>query len=167
MANRAYLYVKKGKELAAISEYNYEIPIAYKILVSCKTRRVKSTIFRTPLKIALQGDFEQGVERLYAFLEELRRTGLLSEKELGEKIKETKTFLGKQRGSKFFLLEGAEVYEYDGPALIGNLKMRRQISRIEKEIESFYQELEQTKSDERIQMIGIQEWADCLYYEAE
>ena len=167
MANRAYLYAKKGKELTAISEYNYDIPIAYKILVSCNTKRVRSGIFRTPFKIALQGDFEPGVERLYAFLEELKQRGLFPETELDEKIKETKTFLEKHRGSKFFLLEGAEVYEYDGPALIGNLKMRRQISRIEKQIEIFYQELEQTKLDERINMIGIQEWADCLYYETE
>lgn len=88
-------------------------------------------------------------------------------KELDEKIGETKLFLEKHRGCQFFLLEGAEIYEYDCPALTGNLKMRRQISRIEKEIESFYQELKQTKPDERINMIGIQEWADCLYYEAE
>lgn len=60
MANRAYLYAKKGNEVAAISEYNYDIPIAYKILVSCNTKRVRSTIFKTPFKIALRGDLILG-----------------------------------------------------------------------------------------------------------
>lgn len=167
MANRAYLYAKKDNELAAVSEYNYDIPIAYKILVSSSTRRVRSKIFRTPFKIALQGDFEKGVERLYTFLEELRQKKLIPETELDERIKETKTFLEKHRGCRFFWLEGAEIYEYGGPALLGNLKMRRRISRIEREIENFYQELTAAKPEERMGMIGIQEWADCLYYETE
>ncbi len=167
MANRAYLYAKKGNEVVAISEYNYDIPIAYKILVSCNTKRVRSTIFKTPFKIALQGDFEEGVERLYAFLEELKQKGFISETELNERIEETRTFLEKHRGSTYFWLEGAEIYEYDGPALLGNLKMHRKILRIEKEMESFYQELKAAKPDERMEMIGIREWADCLYYETE
>lgn len=164
MANRAYLYAKKGKEFVAISEYNYDIPIAYKILVSCKTRRVRSGIFRSPFKIALRGEFDRGVERLYAFLEGLKQRGLLPEKELDERIEETKAFLGKHSGCSFFWLEGAEIYEYDCHALIGNLKMRRQISRIENEIEKFYQELAGMKQEERMSMLGIREWADCLYY---
>lgn len=167
MANRAYLYAKKDKEFVAISEYNYEIPIAYKILVSCKTKRVRSSIFRSPFKIALRGNFEEGVERLYAFLEELKQKGLIPEAELDEKIEETKTFLEKHRGCRFFWLEGAEIYEYDGPALFGNLKMHRQISRIGTEIANFYRELDGVKPDERMGMIGIQEWADCLYYETD
>lgn len=78
MANRAYLYAKKDEAFVAISEYNYDIPIAYKILVSCKTKRVRSSIFGSPFKIALRGNFEEGVERLYAFLEELKQKGLIS-----------------------------------------------------------------------------------------
>lgn len=167
MANRAYLYAKKDNKLAAISEYNYDIPIAYKILVSSSTKRVRSKIFRTPFKIALRGDFEKGVERLYAFLEELRRKNLIPETVLDERIKETKAFLEKQRDCQFFWLEGAEIYEYDGPAIFGNLKMRRRISRIEEEIENFYQELTAAKPEERMDLLGIQEWADCLYYETE
>ena len=167
MANRAYLYAKKDEAFVAISEYNYDIPIAYKILVSCKTKRVRSGIFGSPFKIALRGNFEEGVERLYAFLEELKQKGLIPEAELDEKIEETRSFLEKQRGCRFFWLEGAEIYEYGGPALFGNLKMCRQISRIETEIANFYRELDGVKPDERMGMIGIQEWADCLYYETD
>ncbi len=165
MANRAYLYAKKGNEMVAISEYNYDIPIAYKILVSCNTKRVRSTIFKTPFKIALRGDFDSGVDRLYAFLEEVKQKGLIPEVELEQRIAETKAFLEKHHGCRYFWLEGAEVYEYNGPALFGNLKMRRKISRIKDEIENFYQELATAKPAERMSLIGIQEWADCLYYE--
>ena len=167
MANRAYLYAKKDEAFVAISEYNYDIPIAYKILVSCKTKRVRSGIFGSPFKIALRGNFEEGVERLYAFLEELKQKGLIPDAELDEKIEETRSFLEKHRGCQFFWLEGAEIYEYNGPALFGNLKMCRQISRIETEIANFYRELDGVKPDERMGMIGIQEWADCLYYETD
>ena len=89
------------------------------------------------------------------------------EAELDEKIEETRSFLEKQRGCRFFWLEGAEIYEYGGPALFGNLKMCRQISRIETEIANFYRELDGVQPDERMGMIGIQEWADCLYYETD
>ncbi len=51
MANRAYLYAKKDKAFVAISEYNYDIPIAYKILVSCKTKRVRQVYSGAPLKL--------------------------------------------------------------------------------------------------------------------
>jgi hypothetical protein len=90
-----------------------------------------------------------------------------SEAELDEKIEETRSFLEKQRGCRFFWLEGAEIYEYGGPALFGNLKMHRRISRIGTEIANFYRELDGVKPDERMGMIGIQEWADCLYYETD
>ena len=53
MANRAYLYGIKGKKASGISEYNYEIPISYKILLSQNTKRVKSKIFRSPFKILI------------------------------------------------------------------------------------------------------------------
>lgn len=45
MANRAYLYAKKGSEVTGISEYNYDIPISHKILVSGNIKLVKSKIF--------------------------------------------------------------------------------------------------------------------------
>lgn len=47
------------------------------------------------------------------------------------------------------------------------MKMHRRISRIGTEIANFYRELDGVKPDERMGMIGIQEWADCLYYETD
>ncbi len=42
------------------------------------------------------------MERLYAFLEELKQKGLIPEAELDEKIEETRSFLEKHRGCQFF-----------------------------------------------------------------
>ena len=52
MANRSYLYAIKGDKTVGISEYNYDIPIAYKVLLSQNTKRVKSKINKNPFKIA-------------------------------------------------------------------------------------------------------------------
>lgn len=95
MANRAYLYGIKGKKVSGISEYNYDIPISYKILLSQNTKRVKSKIFRSPFKIALQRNFEKGVEKLNEFLEELMKKGYFEENELEKKSKIPKRSLGK------------------------------------------------------------------------
>lgn len=192
MANRAYLYAKKGTEMIAISEYSYEIPIAYKILVSQNTKRAKSKVFKSPFKIALRGDFEKGVERLYAFLDELKKKGYFEENELEEKIKETKSFLEKHNGCDYFHLEGAEIYAYDSKFyFLSNEKMRKKILHIDNEIRDFYQEMDEMKKrydktykkiseeeqnsdgskklqkikDEMMNSIGIQEWSDYLYYE--
>lgn len=192
MANRAYLYAQKGNEMIAISEYSYEIPIAYKILISQNTKRVRSKIFKSPFKIALRGDFQKGVEKLYAFLEELKKKDYFKENELEEKIKETKIFLEKHNGCDYFYLEGAEIYSYDSkPCFLSNLEMKGKISHIDKEIKDFYQQMDEMKKrydktykkisnneknandaqklqkikDEMMNYIGIQEWSDYLYYE--
>lgn len=192
MANRAYLYAKKGTEMIAISEYSYEIPIAYKILVSQNTKRAKSKVFKSPFKIALRGDFEKGAERLYAFLDELKKKGYFEENELKEKIKETKSFLEKHNDCDYFHLEGAEIYAYDSRSyFLSNEKMRKKILHIDNEIRNFYQEMDEIKKrydkkykkmsegeqnsegskklqkikDEMMNSIGIQEWSDYLYYE--
>lgn len=75
MANRAYLYAIKGKNTIGISEYNYDIPITYKILLGQKTKRVKSKIFRSLFKTALRSDFKKGLDQLYVFLDDLQKKG--------------------------------------------------------------------------------------------
>ena len=170
MANRAYLYAQKGAEMISISEYNYDIPITYKILVAQHTKRVRSKIFKSPFKTAIKGDFEKGVERLYAFLDELRTKDYFEEKVLEEKIEETKAFLEKKHGCSHFYLEGAEIYELDSNPILGSLRMKNSISNINKEIKSFYGLMDEMKKEQEdknnmMAYIGIQEWSDYLYYE--
>ncbi len=176
--------------MVGISEYKYGVPITYKILLSQNTRKVKSKIFKSPFKLALQGDFEKGVECLYCFLEELKKRGYFDEEEIDESIRETKRFLESHTGYECFHLEGAEVYE--SIPFIGNGKELRKIQNIEKEKALFYQIMDEEKSeydskyedmseeerntekgkeklqrikDRMMRYIGIHEWTDCLYYE--
>ena len=192
MANRAYLYGIKGKKVSGISEYNYDIPISYKILLSQNTKRVKSKIFRSPFKIALQGDFEKGVEKLNEFLEELMKKGYFDENELEKEIENTKAFFGKNTNFQYFYLDCSEIYEMESKSRpLSNKRMSKQILNINHEIERFYQEMDAMKKEyddmngkmtqlqketggnkkleelknRMMGMIGIQEWTNYLYYE--
>ncbi len=169
MSNRAMLYARKGKTMTGISEYNYEIPLAYKILVSQKTRRVHSKVFFSPFRTAIRGDYDLGVEKLYAFLDELKKRNYFDEKKFDKITEETREFLEKNRGHNYFYLEGAEVYE--SPSFLENIKMKKQISKIDQEIEGFFRKMDKLKQekaedklDKMLCSIGIQEWSDYLYY---
>ncbi len=184
MANRAYLYAQKGEELLGIAEYNYDIPIAFRLLLSAKTKRVRSRILKSPFKIALQGDFEKGVERLYAFLDELKNKKYFEEDELEKEINATKAFLEKKEGCKYFQLEATEIYEMDSIFWQwNNWKMKKRISKINKEIADFYEQLDELKreydklcnkgedseqlnkiKEDMIRRIGIREWSENLFY---
>ena len=78
MANRACLYAQSNGKMIGISEYKYGAPIAYMILLSKNTKMVKSKVFKSPFKLAIQGDYQEGVSRLYAFLDELKKQRLKS-----------------------------------------------------------------------------------------
>lgn len=167
MANRAYLYAIKGNKIIGISEYNYEIPIAYKVLLSQNTKKVKSKIYKTPFKIALQGDFTKGVERLNAFMEELKRKDYFKENELEKEIEATKVFFQENSDYDYFYLDCTEIYEMESGSLyLNNRKTWKQILNINNEIEKFYNEIEASK-EKTIEEIGIQEWSNVLFYGAE
>lgn len=170
MSNRAMLYARKGKKMTGISEYNYEIPLAYEILVSQKTRRVHSKVFLSPFYIAIRGDYDMGVEKLYAFLDELKKRSYFDGKKFDKITEETRSFLEKNRGHDYFYLESAEVYE--SPSFLETIKMKKRISNIDQEIEGFFWKMDKLKQktaenemDKMLCSIGIQEWADYLYYD--
>lgn len=189
MANRAYLYAQNNGKMMGISEYKYGTPIAYMILLNKNTKMVKSKVFRSPFKLAIQGDYQEGVSHLYTFLDELKNKGYFDEKEIDEKIAETKAFLEGHKGTCFHL-EAAETYE--GFPSIENKKMLKKIINIENAIADFYYNMDMMQKEyddlytrlseeerntasgaERLQKIkdrmmwyiGIQEWADDLYFE--
>ena len=168
MANRAYLYAKKGNEVTGISEYNYDIPISHKILVSGNIKLVKSKIFRSPFKIALQGDLKKGVEKLYTFLEDLKSKEYFDKSVLNEYIEETKAFLDKNSGYQHFHLECGEIF--DTNIYIKNRKLYKEISNIDNVIEDFYKIMDEMKKEgdkqeKMINILGIREWSEYLYYE--
>src|SRR6218665_2111035 len=85
MANRSYLYASnvvpgpdvkaQAHTVAGISEWNYDIPIVYKLLLSSNPRPCRSFICNTPHDIAMVGGYAPGVERLTAFLNRIDLPG--------------------------------------------------------------------------------------------
>lgn len=120
MANRSYLYAigfdrsrgerQAGDKIHGLAEYAYDIPLAYKILVSQNARPVCSINWDYPQPIAIQGDFDAGCQKLFAFLNTLAAADIFEPAELERQIQASKTFLAQQR-LPYAILEAGEIYE--------------------------------------------------------
>ncbi len=155
MANRSYLYAinfdnttedlqKKDRKIVGLSEYAYDIPLSYKILVSQDTALAYSIIWEYEKPIAIQGDFEKGKEKLFHFLDNLLAKSIFEQDILEKEIKETKMFLNKHK-SKYILLECGEIFE------MGNVEVSIQnkdfYKKLHCEIEEDIRILEELQSD--------------------
>ena len=121
---KSYLYAindEPGKQFVtsrSISEWSREIPLGYKILVSCDFDTCHSRLFIGENARALYGDYSKGVILLARFLKALveNKTGYdngedcLSENELDDLFAGMSGFFGLDRGSKYFLLEFFDLY---------------------------------------------------------
>jgi hypothetical protein len=115
MANRSYLYAidvvpsadspPSKPRCVGISEFNWAIPIVFKLLVSGSPRTCRSIIWKTPDDIALVGEYTRGLRRLKEFLTQI---DVPAAQPL---IKECLEFLEDKRNRrKYFLLECGEVF---------------------------------------------------------
>lgn len=141
MANRSYLYTtnylpespewEKVKDLHSISEWNYDIPIAFKLLLAGNPMAVKSSIWDVPEKIAIAGDFQAGLAALNNYLSRLPP-------EAETLIAEAKSFLSKASNKrKYFVLECGEIFDMEeGPLETKNLALIEEIKSISKEIDA-------------------------------
>ncbi|MEV0613971.1 hypothetical protein AB0I81_11665 [Nonomuraea sp. NPDC050404] len=117
MANRSYLYSADSlpttevtpKPVRCISEHNWSIPLAHKLLVGRGTSVVPSMIWNAPVCIA--ADFTGGVELLGALLRVVGQG--LEGGAFTECADKTMTHLSKQQG-KYFLLETGEIVSLGG-----------------------------------------------------
>jgi hypothetical protein len=129
VANRSYLYStnvtpgpgmrKAERKLTGISEWTYDIPIVFKLLVSGAPRTCRSNIWDNSDEIAIIGDFAQGVDRLTAFL---RRIDLPVAQPL---IAEALEFLARDANrNPYFILEAGEVLDMgDDPVPAQNARL--------------------------------------------
>src|SRR6187402_1791248 len=102
MANRSYIYsisfdrTKRKREnldkVIALSEFNYAIPLSYKILVSQNPQLSNSFIWELEKPIAILGDFKKGKEKLFLFLEILKTKNIFDPEQLNAKVEITKEF---------------------------------------------------------------------------
>ena len=151
MANRSYLYSidfdrtkgerKTGEKIFGLSEYNYSIPLSYKILVSQDSKISKSINWDYEHPIAVQGDFEKGKNRLLDFLKELQGENLFDNQELQKQITETQIFLNNHQ-LKYIILECGEIYEMGDGELEDQNKVLfdKDIAKIENHIKEYLSE---------------------------
>lgn len=189
MANRAYLYSADQKPAGAtageidtvgLSEFEWDIPVVYKILLSAGTEAVDSTIFPNPekedepLPVALAADYQRGLNRLALFFDDLKEH---IDPEVAAK---TLAFLRDPKNArKYFLLEAAEVYALQADSeedlIAENNTMRLILSNPgimnpddDAEIAKYYsdevlEEIEVYDTD-TIDEITDMEWSNHLYY---
>lgn len=122
MANRSYLYssnIIPGEDstdvptLTGLSEWNYDIPLVYRILLSAAPRLCRSSIWEMDEPIALIADYQQGVERLRAFLEPLATP------QTRERIQEAFDFLDAPASrNRYLVLECGEIFDMGSEPLL-------------------------------------------------
>ncbi len=122
MANRSYLYsadsmpseAEVPQRIRCISEHNWDIPLAHKLLVGRGTTIVPSMIWNPPIGIA--ADYADGATLLRDLLRVVGE-GLEDDVEFAECVARTTAHLEKQQ-AKYFVLETGEIVSMtdDDPA---------------------------------------------------
>ncbi|MET9465453.1 hypothetical protein ABZY44_11675 [Streptomyces sp. NPDC006544] len=118
MANRSYLYSADSvpneagvpKRIRCISEHNWDIPLAHKLMVGRRTTIVPSMIWNPPIGIA--ADFADGAALLRDLLRAVGK-GLAGDAEFAECVARTTAHLEKQQ-AKYFVLETGEIVSMSG-----------------------------------------------------
>ncbi len=159
MANRSYLYSidfdvnkgerKPGEKIYPLSEYNYSIPLSFKILVSQNAEIAPSLIWGMEHPIAIQGDFNKGKQKLLDFLDRLLHENLFEKIELQKQIAETEAFLSKNRLENTYL-ECCELYqlrEDKVEVVVQNKELfEYEILKIDEEIEEYIKDFKTMKA---------------------
>ncbi|MBN9421332.1 MAG: hypothetical protein BGO63_19145 [Candidatus Accumulibacter sp. 66-26] len=147
MANRSYLYSTNvipgpnakanGRKLIGISEWNYDIPIIFKLLLSGNPKTCLSSIWNNPEEIALIGDYSSGVKNLEGFLSQIDLP------EAQDLIAEAIEFLNKPGNqNQYFVLECGEIFDMgDTPLLEQNLVLLEEVKNLQPEVEQALQSL--------------------------
>jgi hypothetical protein len=183
MANRCYLYATsfdrskkkkaEGDKICGLSEYSYDIPLAFKVLVSQGARASKSIIWKYGKPIAIVGDFRAGKERLFQLLAELKAMEVLPAKEFDALIAETAAFLNDPaRDLPYVILEGGEIFEMgdDELEVQNQALLEEEVVPIEAHIAACMEELRllKTKKGGKAEiraLVGIDNWSDVLYFD--
>ncbi|MGV9453068.1 DUF7822 domain-containing protein [Streptomyces sp. NPDC003635] len=118
MANRSYLYsadsmpndTELPQGIRCISEHNWDIPLAHKLMVGRGTTVVPSMIWNPPIGIA--ADYAGGADLLRGLLRAVGK-GLEDDAEFAECVATTTAHLDKQQ-AKYFVLEAGEIVSMTG-----------------------------------------------------
>ncbi len=185
MANRSYLYAANhipsrntsnaDNRLVGISEWNYDVPIAFKLLLSQGTQKCTSSIWTVPEEAAIAGDYELGVARLMAYLERINDPAVLPLKE------EARQFLtAPENKRRYFVLECGELFDMiDSPWDVQTDLLLNEIRRVAEAEESarvnaplpgFLGRLFGAKRSHaippvKVESLGLGNWSNILYFD--
>ena len=149
MANRSYLYstnippgpnaVTQGRKLVGISEYAYDVPIVFKLLLSADTRSCPSSIWDSDGDTALMGDYDVGVAKLRDFFAQIE------EPAAQVWMTQALEFLNQpENRNPYFVLECGEIFEMgDMPDEQQNQRLQGQIQNLQPEIDAALQAVQQ------------------------
>jgi hypothetical protein len=185
VANRSYLYSSKTvpgdqapqekRRLQGIAEWNYDIPLAFKLLLSGNPRPCRSSIWETEELVAIAGDYRVGVERLTQFLQKIKIPVAQP------MIQETFAFLNSDKNKNlFFVLECGEIFTMeDEPLLDQTNRLIRDIKNLEPILDPDLSgtsspranKVEKNLVEESINPLkpiyelGLGAWANILYFD--
>lgn len=119
MANRSYLYSinevptansNDKIKIIGLSEFNYEIPVAYKVLLSGGTKSSHSIIFDG--NYGITGDYQKGLENLKRYISSLKNEKIPNKEKLIEDYDKAINFLSNpDNQQEFFQLEIGEIID--------------------------------------------------------
>ncbi|MBD9402360.1 hypothetical protein [Comamonas sp. CMM02] len=147
MANRCYLYSTNvipgasdeldDRKMIGIAEWDYEIPIVSKLLLSGNPKTCRSSLWENPEEIALIGDYASGVKNLENFLSQIE---LEAAQNL---IAETIEFLNRpENQNQYFVFECGEIFDMgDTPLFEQNLALLEELKNMQPEVERALQSL--------------------------
>lgn len=188
MANRSYLYTTdhlpgspewmQRKDLRSIGEFRYDIPLAFRILLSGSPVAVRSSIWESPEPLAIAGDARIGVARLMAYLDRLPA-------QAAPLVAETRAFFADPDNvRRHFVLECGEIFDLSpGDLAEKNEALLGEIAAITDDVAAL--ELPQPMPEPSLvrrwlakalklppadpldawYAIGLGSWANILYYE--
>jgi hypothetical protein len=198
MSNRCYLYstdtlptqgaADPAASLTGISEWDDDIPLVYKILLSADPMACRSSISNDDANIAIAGDYLAGLERLKAFM---NRLTVPAAQPLFDATLEF--FDNPRNVRKYLVLEAAEIFDYNSePHEEQNEELLQEIKNLDEEIETALAEVlpspvavpeqrglfgrlfgaknVQTAATmdadaEEIEALGFGNWSGTLYYD--
>ncbi len=194
MANRSYLYATDGVvtkpgehvEKTGLSEYNYDLPLAFRLLVSQNPTLSYSAIWDCPTKIAIVGDFLAGRQKLFDFLDELMKIEEAAGCVMPD-VAETKRYLtDPARVKQYAILECGELFMLGGAFEDEDADEEEEddAKRFEKQNERLLKEIAETDKlasdflakikkpelsddefNELLDSLGIGGWTEVLYYQ--
>lgn len=138
--------------MIGISEWNYDIPVSYKLLASGNPRACSSSIWKTEEQIAIVSDYELGVRRLIDFLDQLPARIIQPLRD--EALEFLSSPLNRRR---FFVLECGEIFEMEGDNIVEQNGMLLQtIQKLQPQL---------SNSNDPAKSLGLGNWSNTLYFD--